>query len=140
MKNEENFNKVARLPNTRVHSIFNLAIQTLSVPLNEFIYGSLDLMDFKFMFPRLNKKKVLKALKENRIVPFLTDKGYFGWIAEVSFPKIINEEMHIHEIDEYCSVFYDEDYQGLIDQIMVQSKKYVVMDLEKLKKRKYGTK
>ena len=134
MKNKENSNKVPKSPNTRVHSIFNLATQTGSFPLNDFIYGQLDVMDFKFMFPKLSTKKVSKALKENKIVPFLSENGFLGWIAEVSFPHIIDEEMHIHETDEHGSVFYAEEYQELIDKIMVQSEKYIAIDLEKLKK------
>ena len=134
MKNKEIFNKVVKSPNTVIHSIFNLATQTRSFPLSDFIYGQLDIMDLKFMFPKLSTKKVSKALKENKVVPFLINNGFFGWIAEVSFPHIIDEEMHIHETNEHGSVFYAEDYQELIDKIMVQSKKYIDIDLEKLKK------
>jgi len=133
MKNKEIFNKVVESPNTIIHSVFHLGSQIRSFPLSDFIYGQLDVMDFKFMFPEIEPRKIQKALKENKVVQFLIENGYYGWIAEVSFPHIIDKELHVHATDEHSSVFYAEDYSELIDNIIKQSQDYIEMDFEKIK-------
>ncbi len=131
MKNEEVFKKTASSPNTVIHSIYHLGSQFRSFPLSDFLYDQLDIIDFESIFPKIKSCKIVKALEEKKLMPLIIDSGYCGWVAEVSFPHILDKDMNTSEDEEHCAVFYSEDFIGLIDNIMKQSKAFIKSDLAK---------
>jgi len=133
MKNKETFNQIVQSPNTIIQSVFNIGTQYNSDPLYEFVNHQLDLLDLIHLFPKLKKSKIKKAIKENRIIPFLIDNDICGWLAEVSHPHVLGIEAgnYILSTLEHCSVIYSEDYTDLIDNIINKSNKLCLSDLEK---------
>ncbi len=134
MEHKEIFTKVSESPNTVIHSIFHIGSQYQGSPLYDFI-RLLDLIDLIYLFPDIKKSRIKKAIKNSKVIELLINEGLCGWIAEVSHPHIIGEDLSIHETNEHCSVIYSEDFQDLINKVLKESEKYQKMDLEKLKEK-----
>ena len=135
MTNEQIFEKVHATPNTVIHSLFHMA-QYNGSPLYDFV-KNWDVMDVKYLLPKISTKKIQKAMNKNEVITLLLNNGVFGFIAEVSYRHIAGYDgtKYTTNDSEHCVIVYSEDFEDIINKILNLSEEYIKSDVDKLKEK-----